>query len=81
MLRTQIYLTKQEQKALQVVARRRGTTQSQIIREAVDMFLDIHRKPVRVSTLRAAYGIWADHKDLDLRAIRSEFDRSFGAEK
>ena len=78
MIRTQIYLTETEQKALRAIARLKGAAQSEIIREAIDRFIGGYQKSDRAEMLRAACGIWADREDLDSRAIRSELDRSFG---
>ena len=76
MTRTQIYLTQQEQNALRAIARLKGASQSEVIREALDEFIAAYRETNWVDLLQAARGIWADREDLDLRAIRSEFDRA-----
>lgn len=39
MERTQIYLTREEREVLRTIAERRGRTQSEIIREAVDRYI------------------------------------------
>jgi hypothetical protein len=84
MIRTQIYLTKKERQALQGIAKLKGTTQSDVIREAIDEFIAAYRESDRVAMLRAARGIWADRETVacrrDLRTMRDEFDRTFGEE-
>ena len=76
MLRTQIYLTEKEQAALRAIARQKGTSQSEIIREAIDQFIMAYSRTEREQLMRAAFGIWADRDDFDLKTIRAEFDRS-----
>lgn len=77
MRRTQIYLTDEERKALRAIARRLGKTQSEVIRSAVDRFIDRHIGHRRLELLRHGRGIWKDRRDLpDFREIRRELDRS-----
>jgi len=78
MIRTQIYLTEEEQGELRTIADLRGASQSELIRQAIDQFIATYRKTNRVELLRAARGIWADRDDLDWRSLRAEFDRTFG---
>ena len=77
MRRTQIYLTDDERKALRAIARRLGKTQSEVIRSAVDRFIDRHVDHRKLELLRRGRGIWKDRRDLaDFRKIRRELDRS-----
>ena len=76
MRRTQIYLTDRERKAVKAIARRLGTTQSEVIRTAVDRFIDRESLAGRLDLIRSARGMWRDRQDLlDADALRSEWDR------
>ena len=76
MVRTQIYLTDDEQKALRALSRKTGLSQSELIRQAVDTYLMSNPELDRAALLRQARGLWQDRTDLpDFAAIRREFDR------
>ncbi|MBM4273640.1 MAG: ribbon-helix-helix protein, CopG family [Deltaproteobacteria bacterium] len=76
MVRTQIYLTEKERDALRDLARQTGKKQSELIRRAIDDFLDRFQPRDRRAMLEQAWGIWKDRDDLpDFRALRREFDR------
>jgi hypothetical protein len=76
-VRTQIYLTEMEQLALRDLAKRTGRTQSELIREAVDRYIEQAKPADRISLLRQARGMWSDREDLpDLIELRKEFDRN-----
>jgi len=81
MNRTQIYLTEEEQKALRAIANLRETTQSEVIREAIDQYIVKHQQAYRVQMLREARGIWADRDDINATALRAEWDRQFEAQE
>ena len=77
MRRTQIYLTDEERKAVRVIADRLGQSQSEVIRVAVDRYIDHYHEGNRLDLLRRARGIWKERTDLpDFSAIRDEFDRN-----
>jgi predicted transcriptional regulator len=82
MLRTQIYLSEAERQGLQALALRSGRSQSALIREAIDAFLQQQQPQGRLSRLRQARGLWAERTDLpDWSALRGELDRSMVALK
>lgn len=78
MIRTQIYLTKEERTALNFIAKQTTKTQSELIREAIDNFLEhFQRHRDRKAVLRQAKGLWKKRKDLpDVRNLRREFARN-----
>ena len=77
MVRTQIYLTERQRDELAAIAKIAGHKQSELIREAIDRFIDQEGHSRRVSVLREAAGIWKDRTDLpDFRAMRAEWERN-----
>ena len=81
MHRTQIYLSSEERQGLQALARQVGRSQSDLIREAIDGFLERHRPSERLSRLRRARGLWSDREDIPaLAVVRGELDRVLPAE-
>ena len=77
MLRTQIYLTDEEVSGISALAAISGKKQSELIREAIDSYLDSKASDARLSALRACAGIWKDRADLpDFEALRATFNRS-----
>lgn len=77
MVRTQIYLTDDEQKALRALSRKTGLSQSELIRQAVDSYLTMNHPLDRAALLRQARGLWEGRTDLpDFAAMRREFDRA-----
>jgi len=77
MTRTQIYLTETQRRALRLRAVGTGRPQSEIIREAVDEYLERHRRSRRRAVLKGTAGLWAGRGDLDvLVSARASMDRN-----
>jgi hypothetical protein len=76
MVRTQIYLTERQRNELAAIAKTVGKKQSELIREAVDRFIDQSGDSQRKAILQETAGIWKDRKDLpNFKIIRTEWDR------
>jgi len=76
MIRTQIYLTDQQRVELSAISKTLGKKQSELIREAVDRYIDQAGNKRREIVLQEAAGIWKDRTDLpDFTEIRTEWDR------
>ncbi len=77
MIRTQIYLTERQRDEMAALAKGTGKKQSELIREAVDLFINQAGPEQRKALLSQAAGIWKDRKDLpDFKALRTEWDRN-----
>ena len=75
MVRTQIYLTEDERDGLEAVAKSTNRKRSEIIREAVDRFLDLANGRHRKAILKKAAGLWKNRNDLpDFAAIRRSWE-------
>jgi predicted transcriptional regulator len=73
MQRTQIYLTDDEQAAIRQISIRSGTSQSALIRKAIDQFIAQNLTGTNASKRSNAFGIWQDHENLpNLADLRSE---------
>ena len=76
MIRTQVYLTPDQLDALRAIARRSGCKQSELIRDALDVFIDGSRDESREAILMRAAGMWKEREDLpDFAALRTQWDR------
>lgn len=75
MVRTQIYITDQEQAQLRSLARRTGRKRSELIRSAIDEFLSRAPSCPRLDRMQRARGIWEDRNPSDFQAVRNELSR------
>ena len=67
LVRTQIYLTQAQQKRLQLAARGAAVTKSELIRHAIDQFLDQQATPSaegKARRLSGIAGLWAEREDM-----------------
>jgi len=77
MIRTQIYLTRSQRDELAALAKVSGKKQSELIRDALDRFLQDEGQSRRMAALREAAGLWKDREDLpDFQDVRNGWDRS-----
>ncbi len=76
MIRTQIYLTERQRAELRAISKARRKSQSELIREAINLLIERASHSRREFVLREAAGIWKDRTDLpDFKKIRREWDR------
>jgi len=76
MIRSQVYLTEEERVELKLLSQTTGRTQSDLIREAVDLFIKQSKKSTRLKRFSNAFGLWMNHDNYpDIRKLRNELDR------
>lgn len=77
MVRTQLYLTKDERTALAALSAKSGKKQSELIREAIDDMVTRSSRARREAILAGAAGMWKDRDDLpDFAEVRNRWERS-----
>ena len=73
---TRTDLTSRQRDQLAAIASSCNKRQSELIREAVDRFIEKHGRDRRQSVLRTAAGIWADRANIpSLRVLRDAWNR------
>ena len=80
MIRSQIYLTEEERQCLSVFSQETGRSQSDLIREAIDQYIEwqYQQKKTFTHCLHATKGLWKSKKDLvPLDELRTEWERNF----
>ena len=77
MVRTQIYLTEEQRRRLHRISKETRRRQSELIREAVDEYLEAAEDDRNEKILREAAGLWRERDDLaDFSLLRQSWDRS-----
>ena len=77
MVSTQVYLPEETKDALRRLAERRGTSQSALVREALEHLLATPDTSEEEQRLDASFGIWKDRENIheEFREIRESMDR------
>lgn len=76
MIRTQIYITHEEEKTLKKLAKQSGRSKSELIRNAIDQYLKVKLQNDWKNKIMDSAGIWENRTDFpDVDAIRSSMDR------
>jgi len=77
MVRTQVYLTEEQDRGLKRLAANSGRKQSELIREAVDRLLAQKRERNWLKCLEPMFGMWADRPEMDhfVRDLREQADQ------
>ena len=76
MIRTQVYLTEEQDRGLKRLAASTGRKQSELIREAIDRFLADKDKRRWLKSLEPMFGMWADRPEMNhfVRDLRKQAD-------
>jgi hypothetical protein len=76
-VRTQIYLIERQRNELAAIAKSAGKKQNELVREAVDRFIEQSAQFRQAAVLSEAAGIWRDRKGLPaLKSMRADWDRN-----
>jgi len=75
-VRTQVYLTEQQEQGLKRLAASSGRKQSELIRDAIDRLLVEQSQRDWRKSLEPLFGMWADRPEMDhfVRDLRKEVD-------
>ena len=80
-MRTQIYLTERQRNELAAIAKSRGQRQSEVIREAVDRFIEQWSAHGRQRILCETAGLWSGRSDVpDYETIWAAWERGWAVE-
>jgi len=71
MERTQIYLTREQKKALKTISAQKHVPLAEVVREAVELYIS-EQKPSAIERISKARGLWKDREDLDAVAYEKE---------
>jgi hypothetical protein len=72
MIRTQIYLSETEKTGLSRAAAKTGLSQSDLIRRAIDVFINGEQDEDRSRVIRDVAGVWTGRDDLpDVNELRA----------
>lgn len=74
MIRTQVYITKEEKESLESLAQSTGKSQSELIRNAIDTFIETNNSQNKKTSLLNAFGMWKTN-DHDFKTTRESMDR------
>ncbi|MDD7987462.1 ribbon-helix-helix domain-containing protein [Lentisphaera marina] len=74
MIRTQVYITKEEKESLESLAQSTGKSQSELIRNAIDTFIETNNSQNKQASLLNAFGMWKTN-DHDFKTTRESMDR------
>ena len=79
--RTQLYLDRAIHARLKALAKRRGLTVSELVRDALELVYGSTQIGERLATLRGIAGLWRDREDLgdadvDVRRLRRDTRRA-----
>lgn len=78
MVKKQVILDNDQASHLKAVATRLNKKEGELIREAVEKYLDELEIDKRLEDFMSAAGIWKDRKDLpDFKKVRKSLDRDF----
>ncbi len=75
MPRKQILISEKQLEVLQMLVARTGKNESELISEALELYLESAEEHQKLSALMAAAGMWKDREDLpDTRVLRQEWN-------
>lgn len=78
MVKKQIILEEEKASQLKAVAMRTGKTESELLHEAVERYLDDLESEKKMHDFMSAFGIWKHRRDLpDFKKIRKSLERTF----